>query len=298
LNSAAGQLLQDDYDAFARQARLMTSIHAQIPENMKSAVKEARRRGDEDGEQIPEDEDERPAGPRTTSNTSSVVMKKRADHPRLSPNNSTEGSHATSGIGIGISSTGAMDNSDLTVLAQAEEDSDQEDAAAASKENDPSLSPSPVSPAPQSPRRNVLGKRPLSALPTPIDPDLTGDDVDDNDLMSPSEQNIANNVLQTPQQSQQSSAPARKSPKLSELSKGVNASGRIRDDVQIYEDNNTGEGKENLGSAGEKSMAVKKASNGTSAPQGSAAPKAAAARKFNGSISSGKNKARAGLRRL
>ncbi|KAL9112936.1 MAG: hypothetical protein Q9227_002800 [Pyrenula ochraceoflavens] len=46
LNSAAGSLLQDDYEAFARQARLMTSIHARIPVSMSEAAKEAKSRGD------------------------------------------------------------------------------------------------------------------------------------------------------------------------------------------------------------------------------------------------------------
>lgn len=87
---------------------------------------------------------------------------------------------------------------------------DDEDEADACKENNPSLSPLPVSPPRPppsamslfpngSPRRNVLGKRPLSTLPTPADPDSLVDVDDDGlsrrdaDTMSPSEQNIANN---------------------------------------------------------------------------------------------------------
>jgi ubiquitin-conjugating enzyme E2 S len=47
LNAAAGALIQEDYDAFAEQARLMTKIHAPIPSSMRSAVDQARRRGEE-----------------------------------------------------------------------------------------------------------------------------------------------------------------------------------------------------------------------------------------------------------
>lgn len=276
----------------------MTSIHAQIPEELKDAVKEARRRGNEGGDNIPEvdeEQEERPSGLRTTSSSSSVVMKKRPAPPKLTPTNSGSGFDR-------ISPTGRRNDAQAAFPfpTQDEDESDEEeDAAAASKENDPSLSPSPVSPAPPSPRRNILGKRPLSALPTPIDPDLTDGETDEHDVRSPSDQNIANNVSHTPQQPQQSTAPARKSPKLSELSKGVNASGRIRDDVQIYEDSNTGEGKENLGSGGEKSVTVKKAASGASTAAPGVTAKPAAARKVSTtSTSSGKGKARAGLRRL
>ena len=47
LNAAAGKLLQEDFDAFAKKARLMTSIHAYIPGNIRDAVLEAVNRGDE-----------------------------------------------------------------------------------------------------------------------------------------------------------------------------------------------------------------------------------------------------------
>lgn len=47
-------------------------------------------------------------------------------------------------------------------------DIDTDDEASASKENDPSLSPSPV--AVESPRISTLPKRPLSDLPTPMEP--------------------------------------------------------------------------------------------------------------------------------
>ena len=59
-------------------------------------------------------------------------------------------------------------------------------------ENDPSLSPSPVTFPKLSPRRPTLAKRPLSDLPTPTEPD-SGDEG-----LGPSEQNIATNAALTP----------------------------------------------------------------------------------------------------
>ncbi|KAK5327633.1 hypothetical protein LTR20_002836 [Exophiala xenobiotica] len=51
LNAAAGALIQEDYDGFATQARLMTRIHAPIPRHLAKAVEEAKRRGEEDQEE-------------------------------------------------------------------------------------------------------------------------------------------------------------------------------------------------------------------------------------------------------
>ena len=45
LNSNAGHLLQEDFETFARQARLMTSIHALTPRNLIEAASAAKARG-------------------------------------------------------------------------------------------------------------------------------------------------------------------------------------------------------------------------------------------------------------
>ena len=73
--------------------------------------------------------------------------------------------------------------------AQDEESADEGDANSESKENNPLLSPTPV--LAQTPPRPTLAKRPLSDLPTPVEKD---DDSVDAPLLSPSEQNIANNI--------------------------------------------------------------------------------------------------------
>ncbi|KIV79642.1 hypothetical protein PV11_07191 [Exophiala sideris] len=48
LNAAAGALIQEDYEAFATQARLMTSIHAPVPRHLSKAVEQAKRRGEDE----------------------------------------------------------------------------------------------------------------------------------------------------------------------------------------------------------------------------------------------------------
>lgn len=47
LNAEAGSLLQDDYGAFERRAKLMAGIHAPIPKDLRAAVDEARMRGED-----------------------------------------------------------------------------------------------------------------------------------------------------------------------------------------------------------------------------------------------------------
>ncbi|OAX83698.1 hypothetical protein ACJ72_01933 [Emergomyces africanus] len=254
LNSAAGSLLQADYEAFARQAKLMTSIHAPIPKDMKDAVMEAKRRGDESGTVIAEDED-RPAtlSSRKTTTTSTfptVVMKKPA--AQKNPKN-----QRMAKLDIRVREVSMLSTSQSSGLSRDrqpsnEDDSDTEDTGSASKENDPSLSPSPVTITPPSSQKSVLGKRPLAVLASPSEPDMvlvhSGDtDVDGNSLssrsdddgMTPSERNIVANTLARelqlqlqPQQMQQvqTQEQPRKCPKLSELSRCVNDAGRVRDD--------------------------------------------------------------------
>ncbi|KAG0129989.1 ubiquitin-conjugating enzyme/RWD-like protein [Tuber indicum] len=48
LNEAAGKLLLEDYEGYARHARLMTDVHAGVPEELKGLVEESRRRGEDE----------------------------------------------------------------------------------------------------------------------------------------------------------------------------------------------------------------------------------------------------------
>ena len=72
LNAEAGALIQEDYNAFARRAELMTSIHAVIPKALQAAVKEAQERGQETSTRIAESQ---PTN--TTSQTLAPMAKRR-----------------------------------------------------------------------------------------------------------------------------------------------------------------------------------------------------------------------------
>lgn len=57
LNADAGALIQQSYEAFARRAQLMTSIHAGVPPHLRDAVIEARTRG-QGSEDVQEEEEQ------------------------------------------------------------------------------------------------------------------------------------------------------------------------------------------------------------------------------------------------
>lgn len=237
MNSAAGALQQEDYEAFARQAKVMTSIHAPVPADMKNTVMEAKLRGEEAGAVIQEQqEDSRVLQTRKGTKVQSVTMKKGApqsvQQSSLSP--------------LPPPTTGQD-----SIMTSSDAENENENDTTESKENDPSLSPSPVKFAPPSPRKNAHGKRPLSVLTMPLDhaqsyshthdqsspPPTMMDTDEDGSMMTASEKNIAANhqesILEEDEERGDAS-PRRKSPKLSTLKKGVNASGRIRD--EIFED--------------------------------------------------------------
>jgi ubiquitin-conjugating enzyme E2 S len=201
--------LQDDYDAFAKQARLMTSIHAPIPPDLKDAVLEAKRRGEERGSGPHYEAAARSTVSRAPSIATSAVRKTQAesntqDAGRENDNNALLGS-------LGFSDV--------------PDDHGEDDDA---KENDPSHSPSLALLNHESSRRIVLGKRPLSELLTPIDPDSMDSDIlvenysatciEDN--APPSRPSTADN--------EPSSEPLKKSPKLDISARSLNTYGRVR----------------------------------------------------------------------
>ena len=173
----------------------MTSIHAQIPPNLSDAVLEAKRRGEDPGTEIREEPIERLTLSHKPTSSSSVVMKKR-------PRTVDAPSRNISGLSI------------VTIPhEQHSENSDTEDEAAASKENDPAHSPSRIAPE-QNPQRPAL-KRPLSDLPLPTEAEV-------EESASPSDLNIAANTTQPTVIAESQ----RRSPKLVERSRSVNFSSR------------------------------------------------------------------------
>lgn len=197
LNATAGHLLQDDYDSFARQARLMTSIHATIPSAMKSEVLAAKKRGETAGTAgtaIGEDVEQSPTAKGKSASSSSSTVKRKLPEPI-----------------IGIQSA---PNSPHQALEGEDPASEDEDDESASKENDPLLSPSPVL------RRPALAKRPLSDLPI-VELEYDGTDAP---CLGSSEQNVVNNV--NPFAGIGASDSSRKSLQSAERAQSVNLSSR------------------------------------------------------------------------
>lgn len=246
----------------------MTSIHAPVPADMTNAVMEAKLKGEDAGAMVIQErqqEDIRSLQSRKGTRVQSVTMKKKPttteDKPQQQPQQPVDPTPS--------------DNEEN------ENDENDDENNISAKENDPSLSPSPVKFAPPSPRKNAHGKRPLSVLTMPMehDPFTTASssstastktlaETDDEEMLTASEKNIAANhgipeeaEEQEREYDSSSSPPQRKSPKLSVLNKGTNASGRIRDDISasnvnvgIFEDGSppttlhrrtSGDGKEN-----------------------------------------------------
>ena len=235
LNSTAGHLLREDYDAFAHQARLMTSIHAGIPPEFRDAVLQAKQRGDIEGMGDRDEVDDRPRIGGKIASASRVTMKQPARLQLLM----TDSPMRSASAPVAPPSSGSRDIGHKIHV-------DEEDLD--TKENDPSLSPTPVIIPP--PRRPSLAKRPLSDLPTP-----TEDEALVNRL-SPSEQNIAANRPKSCEDATASNNRTRESHTLVEMAQASSVSQadpregdppakRIRSD----------EFKENVGAAYDASMA-------------------------------------------
>ncbi|KAJ5799539.1 uncharacterized protein N7518_001607 [Penicillium psychrosexuale] len=255
LNASAGALMQENYAAFAHQAKLMTSIHAPIPLNLKAAVTEAKLRGEEAGTTLEEKEEDAIIQRRRKHARTHTAATKKTTRNTTAFENPSQSSYSSQ------SSSNPFAQPSPPMTDNATSDSESDDPATASKENNPTLSPSPVYFAPPSPRKTALGKRPLSVLsiPYPEDSDadmmlIDSDNDNDAPAMSSNERNITANTRS------RTSSPLRKTPKLSMLCGGVNASGRLRDEVPIFEDlpqlampdplrRLSGDGKENRGSA-------------------------------------------------
>lgn len=153
----------------------MTSIHARIPPELKDLVEAAKQRGEEAGTMRKDNTEARPSITRKPASTSGVTMKKQ---PQLT---------------IAQSGSSARSISAPVPRPQPAIADELSDVEIENDENDPSLSPSPVTIPTTSPRRPAHAKRPLSDLPTPVDPD-SDDAPPGSSALSPSEQNIAANA--------------------------------------------------------------------------------------------------------
>lgn len=220
---------------------MMTSIHAPVPEDLHGVVMEARFRG-EDVDSIRTEEESGCARPQMEkeSRVQTLRMKKPATEVQPQPQRH-----------IAMADT------------QSSTSSSDEDENTASKENDPSLSPTPVRLTPRgthlSPRKNGHGKRPLSVLSMPMETDDMEmdphelEDMETDTEMTASEKNIAANTTTTTAVNAQqdradptlssttttrlSLSPHRKSPKRPMLNNSVKSHQEGREnDVPIFED--------------------------------------------------------------
>lgn len=228
----------------------MTSIHAPVPADLKSAVSEAKLRGEDAGTVIPE-EDGRLLRSRRNVKTQTLTMKKTTKTDTTTPPTRSQTPYQPDNQDTSDDDDDQLDDTENDSPAPIFSDDEPDNLSAASKENDPSLSPSPVKFFSSSPRKNAFGKRPLSVLTVPVDyPDPSSEmgmnsdedttDTDTDHPMTASQKNIAANCpssISDPQyHDAHDGSPQRKSPKLSLLHKGANSSGRARDDPKIFED--------------------------------------------------------------
>lgn len=178
----------------------MTSIHANIPTDLRAATLAAKARGEDPGTKTLGDTDQRPTLKGKAASSSSVVMKKLPQRMAVIPSPPI-----------------------LKPQIQNDDDSasEEDNEESASKENDPMLSPSPV--PTQTPRKPTFEKRPLSDLPTPVEPEEGGHT--ETTCLSPPDQNIINNHV-NPALTSTLSDP-HKASQLTERSRDVNYTIRI-----------------------------------------------------------------------
>lgn len=223
----------------------MTSIHAPIQPALQGAVQEAKHRGEDPGS-VHRETDIHHQRPRKQQRIQTgTAMKNNRPPSEYIP-------HPPRDI-----ATHPQPVPEDDPMQMSDVDDENDDPASASKENNPSLSPTPVRLAPpSSPRKNAFGKRPLSVLSLayPEDPDTEMMLVDSesepehevdtpqtNLSFSSSDKNIAANTSSSSTtfsryaRHSPSMSPQRKTPKLA-LSRRGNTPTRLREDVQIYED--------------------------------------------------------------
>ena len=180
----------------------MTSIHAPIPPNLRDAVIEAKRRGEEDSTRP------LPSASQESSSATSTVMRRQSmsntkDARRESDTRPPSSAHSVR---------------DLS------EDCEEGDET---KENDPSHSPAPRSGSIEWLRKNALGKRPLSELPTTVDPHATHLDSPLDDCISPYSDGKTSVSRLPLADSGESPEHVKKSPKLDLSARNLNNYGKV-----------------------------------------------------------------------
>jgi ubiquitin-conjugating enzyme E2 S len=187
----------------------MTSIHAPIPPSLKDAVLEAKRTGEERGSGPHYEAAARPTASRASSIATSVVKKNQAESNTQDAGQENDNNALLGSLGF----------SDVP------DDHGEDDDA---KENDPSHSPPLALLNHESSRRNVLGKRPLSELPAPINPDSIDSNILAEDCSATCIEEKAPPGQPPTADYEPSSEPLKKSPKLDISARSLNTYGRVR----------------------------------------------------------------------
>lgn len=265
----------------------MTSIHAAIPQNLKAAVLEAKARGESDGARPQAEAAERPAMSRAASSGSSVIMKKQTS--------------------LTVKDAKQERDSSSTSQAVPESIPEHSDEADDGKENDPGQSPSAMTLIPESTRKNILGKRPLSELPTPFDPEfIDSDDREASFGPTASDMNILAGRT-SPAARNSSLEPVKKSPKLDISARNHNANGKVRQPDTCLSPQNAmpfsiatdcDDEKENIEATRNPSSNAASAATKVAATQTAGDPPRPTLRKVSNVGSSRMKGARTGIRRL
>lgn len=171
LNAEAGALIQENYDAFAERAKLMTSIQAPILQGLAEGVRGAQRRGQEDlidGEKDKVDQDEAfqaPAKRRRTARQTGTATSRRSDgSPTAAPLRRRRHYHASNPFLVQAGHDDVFETAD-SLLAPTHQDDDDSSMADENQENDEARSPSkPAAPRVAAPRRPLGPAVPLGEL--------------------------------------------------------------------------------------------------------------------------------------
>ncbi|KAJ5902190.1 Ubiquitin-conjugating enzyme E2 [Penicillium taxi] len=234
LNSSAGAFFQENFDAFAQQARLMTSIHAPIPHHLSEAVKEASIRCEDPTPKAYQmDRDPHNQRPRKLQRIQTGSSKRSSRYP--TPFEDLP--HAPRDIRTAFTTPSLMSEDEHMT------DSDIENSASASKENNPSFFSPPPRITPLSPRKNAHGKRPLSILAIPYPEELEEDimliDSESDSESAPktaSERNISANINNIKASNPCACISPMRKPRKLALGRSTITPRRHREELQIYED--------------------------------------------------------------
>ena len=186
LNAEAGSLIQENYEAFAKRAELMTSIHAAIPKSLQAAVKEAQNRGQaHDEAELDRGEAASPLGAPVRRRRGATARQRGTATSRRSEGSPT-GGLARRRQQAGPSQPLILHNDDddifgaSQVQSQHTDEADDSSVNDANQENDESKSPTKThAPKATTPRRPLGISTPLGEL---ILDDVASASSDDDDM--------------------------------------------------------------------------------------------------------------------